>query len=109
MRYVVAMTGASGIAYGIRLLECIEGEKALVMSEMGKRVLVEETGAKIVDVERIATVIYDDEDLFAPIASGSYKHDGMIICPCSESTMGKIASGIADTLITRAAAVTSRR
>lgn len=108
MRYVIAMTGASGIAYGLRLLECIEGEKVLVLSEMGKRVLVEETGMKIYDVERKANVVYSDEDLFAPIASGSYKHDSMIICPCSESTMGKIASGIADTLITRAAAVTMK-
>jgi 4-hydroxy-3-polyprenylbenzoate decarboxylase len=105
VRYVIAVTGASGIAYGLRLLECIEGEKVLVLSEMGKRVLVEETGMRINDVERKANVVYSDDDLFAPIASGSYKHDGMIICPCSESTMGKIASGIADTLITRAAAV----
>jgi flavin prenyltransferase len=106
VRYVIAMTGASGIAYGIRLLECIEGEKVLVLSEMGKRVLVEETGSKVYDIERKASAVYGDDDLFAPIASGSYRHDGMVICPCSESTMGKIASGIADTLITRAAAVT---
>ena len=108
MRYVIAITGASGIAYGLRLLETIEGETVLVLSDMGKRVLVEETREKIYDVERKAGVVYSDEDLLAPIASGSYKHDGMIICPCSESTMGKIASGIADTLITRAAAVTMK-
>jgi 4-hydroxy-3-polyprenylbenzoate decarboxylase len=108
VRYVIAMTGASGIAYGLRLLECIEGEKVLVLSEMGKRVLVEETGQQISDAEGKADAVYGDDDLFAPIASGSYKHDGMIICPCSESTMGKIASGIADTLITRAAAVTMK-
>jgi flavin prenyltransferase len=105
VRYVIAMTGASGIAYGLRLLEVIEGEKILVLSEMGKRVLGEETGMKIYDVERKADKVYSDDDLFAPIASGSYTHDGMIICPCTESTVGKIASGIADTLITRAAAV----
>ncbi len=66
MRYVIAMTGASGIAYGLRLLEGIEGEKVLVLSEMGKRVLGEETGQKIYDVEQKAGEVYSDDDLFAP-------------------------------------------
>ncbi|OPY31988.1 MAG: aromatic acid decarboxylase [Methanomassiliicoccales archaeon PtaU1.Bin124] len=105
VRHVVAMTGASGIPYGVRLLRSLPGEKILVMSEMAKRILPTETDLTVADVESMADEVYQDDDLFAPIASGSYKHDGMVICPCSESTLGKIASGIADTLITRAASV----
>ena len=105
MRYVIAMTGASGIAYGLRLLECIEGEKVLVLSEMGKRVLVEETGMRINDVERKANVVYSDDDLFAPIASGSFRARGMIVAPCSVRSMSEIATGVTSTLLTRAADV----
>lgn len=105
MRYVVAMTGSSGMPYGLRLLEALPSEKVLVMSDMAKRLLAHETGALLETVEEMADAVYQDGDLFAPIASGSYKFDAMVICPCSESTLGKIASGVADTLITRAAAV----
>jgi len=105
VKYVVAMTGASGIPYGIRLLQSLKGEKMLVMSDTAKRLLPTESDMKLADVEAIADQVFDDHDMFAPIASGSYKFDGMIICPCSESSMGKIAAGIADTLITRAASV----
>jgi 4-hydroxy-3-polyprenylbenzoate decarboxylase len=105
MRYIVAMTGSSGMPYGLRLLEALPSEKVLVMSDMAKRLLAHETGASLETVEAMADAVYQDGDLFAPIASGSYKFDAMVICPCSESTLGKIASGVADTLITRAAAV----
>ncbi len=105
MRCIVAMTGSSGMPYGLRLLEALPSEKVLVMSDMAKRLLAHETGASLESVEAMADAVYQDGDLFAPIASGSYKFDAMVICPCSESTLGKIASGVADTLITRAAAV----
>lgn len=106
MRYTVALTGCSGMIYGVRLLEKLEGEKTLVISEIGKKILVHETDRCPGDLAELVDKTYEDEDLFAAIASGSHKTDAMIICPCSQSTLAKIASGIADTLITRAAAVT---
>jgi 4-hydroxy-3-polyprenylbenzoate decarboxylase len=106
MRYVVALTGCSGIRYGIRLLEELDGERELIISEMGRKVLDEETGLTMDDLEANAEEIYSDDDLFAPPASGSHRFDAMIICPCTQSTLAKIAAGISDTLITRAASVT---
>jgi len=105
MRFTVALTGCSGMVYGIRLLQVLEGEKTLVISSMGKRVLEQETSYRYQDLGDLVQHLYEDDDLFAPIASGSHQTDGMIIAPCSQSTMAKIASGISDSLITRAAAV----
>lgn len=105
MRYVVAMTGASGAAYGIRLLQLLQGEKHLVMSETAKQIVPYETDVPLAQVYGMADRVYDDTDMFAPIASGSFRFDAMIIAPCTESTVAKIANGIADTLITRAASV----
>lgn len=106
MRYVIAMTGASGCMYGIRLLQELRGEKILVISEMAKRIIPQETGYSVGDVEKLADKVYDDSDLFASISSGSFRFDAMIVCPCSSSSLAKISNGLADTLITRAAAVT---
>ncbi|MFP4546475.1 MAG: UbiX family flavin prenyltransferase, partial [Methanomassiliicoccales archaeon] len=105
MRYVVALTGSSGIAYGIRLLEVLKGERILVMSRTAERLAEEEIGRRPDELKGLADRHFDDGDLFAPISSGSYPIDGMIIVPCSLSTVSKIAHGIGDTLITRAAAV----
>lgn len=105
MRYLIAMSGASGSIYGIRLLQELKGEKILVMSKMAKRILETETKFKVKDVEALADEVYEDDDLFASVASGSYKVDAMIVVPCSSSSVAKIATGLADTLITRAAAV----
>lgn len=105
MRYVIAMTGASGSVYGIRLLQELKGEKVLIMSEMAKRILEHETGYKVKDVRAMADEVYEDDDMFAPVASGSHKVDAMIVCPCSASSLAKISNGLADTLISRAAAV----
>jgi len=105
VRYVVAVTGASGIAYGVRMLESLPGERILVISDMAKRIIPEETGLSVKDVEGLADTVFDDHDLFASISSGSYHFDAMIVAPCSSSTLAKIAAGLADTLITRAAAV----
>lgn len=105
MRFVVAMTGASGAVYGRRLLETLPGEKILVMSEVAKSIIPTELGCRPEELEKLADAVYDDGDLFAPISSGSYRFDAMIVVPCSASSLGKIANGLADTLITRAAAV----
>lgn len=105
MRYVVAITGASGSMYGIRLLQELPGEKILVISDMAKKILPQETGMSLEEVESLADRVFEDDDLFASIASGSYRFDAMIVVPCSTSSLGKISNGLADTLITRAAAV----
>ncbi len=104
MRYLVAITGASGICYGLRLLEALQGEKEIIVSEIGKEVMTHETR---IDTETLSKYgsVYNDDDLFAPSASGTHKIDAMIICPCSQSTLAKISNGIADSLITRSASV----
>lgn len=102
---VVAMTGASGSAYGVRLLQALDGEKHLVMSDTAKKILTAETDLLPEEVYGLADHVYEDDDLFSPIASGSFRYDCMFIAPCTESTVAKIANGIADTLITRAASV----
>jgi 4-hydroxy-3-polyprenylbenzoate decarboxylase len=99
------MTGASGSIYGIRLLQELKGEKILVMSKTAKRILEHETKFKVKDVEKLADEVYEDDDLFAPASSGSYAIDAMIVIPCSSSSVAKMSSGLADSLITRAAAV----
>jgi len=101
----VALTGCSGIQYGIRLLEELDGTRELIISKMGKKVLEEETDMTMTDLGASAEEIYEDDNLFAPPASGSHQFDAMIICPCTQSTLAKISTGIADTLITRAASV----
>ena len=105
VRYVIAITGASGCMYGIRLLQELKGERILVMSKMAKEIIPQETGYSVEDVERMADRVFDDTDLFASISSGSYRFDAMIVAPCSSSSLAKISTGLADTLITRAAAV----
>lgn len=105
MRYVVAMTGASGAIYGIRLLQELKGEKILVMSSTAKAILPEETDYTVEQVYAMADQVYEDDQMFANIASGSYRYDAMIVAPCSESSVAKFANGIADTLISRAVSV----
>ena len=105
MRYVVAITGASGAAYGIRLLEELPGEKILVVSETAKSIIPAETGMSYEEVCAKADRVLEDSDLFGCIASGSYRCDAMIVAPCSESSVAKYACGIADTLISRAVSV----
>ncbi|WP_400207304.1 UbiX family flavin prenyltransferase [Candidatus Methanomassiliicoccus intestinalis] len=104
MRYVVAITGASGSCYGLRLLETLPGEKEIIVSEVGQQVVEYETGVTAEEISAFGT-LYRDDDLFAPPASGTHQTAAMIICPCSQSTIAKIANGIADSLITRAASV----
>jgi 4-hydroxy-3-polyprenylbenzoate decarboxylase len=105
-RVVIAITGASGSIYGIRLLERLQADPAiethLVVSAAGKRTLVEETGRTVRQVEALADVVYDDRDIGASLASGSFPTRAMIVAPCSIKTLAALASCHADTLIARA-------
>ena len=105
MRYVVAMTGASGSVYGVRLLQELKGERILVMSPTAKAVLEAETDLTAEEVYAMADQVYEDDQMFAPIASGSFRFDALIVAPCSESSIAKFANGIGDTLISRTVAV----
>lgn len=104
-RYLIGMTGASGAAYGVDLVQRCPGEKYLVLSDWGRQVMHSETGLKPSDLEPHVKRIFADTDLAAPFASGSNRYDAFVVIPCSVSTLAKIAVGIADTLITRAAQV----
>ena len=107
--YVVGITGASGSVYGIRLLEALRatpGAKIhLVMSDQAKRTLAIETSRSVASVEKLADAVHDPADLAAPISSGSFKTDGMIIIPCSIKTASAIAYSLNDNLLVRAADV----
>jgi flavin prenyltransferase len=105
VRYLVAITGSSGSVYGVRLLRALKGEKMLIVSEMGWKIIEHELRLKPEEVLVFADRAFEDTDLFAPPSSGTFAYDAMIIAPCSASTLAKIANGIADTLITRAASV----
>jgi len=109
-RVVVGITGASGAIYGIRLLERLRKDPGvevhLVASAAGKRTLVEETGFSVRQVEALAHVVYDDRDIGASIASGSFRTAGMVVAPCSIKTLAALATCHADTLIARAGDVT---
>ena len=109
-RIVVAITGASGSIYGIRLLQLLreqgEIETHLVISPAGRRTLVHETDYTAADLEALADVVYGYRDIGAPLASGSFLTHGMVVCPCSIRTLSALALSAADNLITRAGDVT---
>ncbi|HEX7127274.1 MAG TPA: UbiX family flavin prenyltransferase [Thermodesulfobacteriota bacterium] len=110
VRLVVAITGASGAIYGVRLLEVVRGlpgvESHLVVTKAGERTIVEETDRTPRDVRALAHAVHRPEDIGAPIASGSFATAGMIVAPCSIHTLSQIAYCLADTLVGRAADVT---
>ncbi len=109
-RLVIALTGATGAIYGVRLLEALRAvpdvETHLIVSNPAKRTLVEETDVTVRDVERLAHVVHDVKDIGASIASGSYRTAGMVVAPCSIRTAAAIATGVTTNLVTRAADVT---
>jgi 4-hydroxy-3-polyprenylbenzoate decarboxylase len=108
-RLVIAITGASGVAYGVRALELLGAlgvERHLVLSKAGERTILEETDYKIRDVYDMAEVQYPARDIGAAIASGSFRTMGMLVAPCSVKTMGEIRTGITSSLVSRAADVT---
>lgn len=105
MRTIVALTGASGSVYGIRLLQVLPGKKTVIVSDDAAAIAEEETGMGRTQIEALGDAHHANSDLAAPVSSGSVRFDAMVIIPCSASTMSKIACGIADNLITRAASV----
>jgi 4-hydroxy-3-polyprenylbenzoate decarboxylase len=109
-RLIVAISGASGAVYGIRLLQALashtEVETHLIISGPAKRIIQHETDFQIDQVEALATHAYDVNEIGAAIASGSFKTAGMVIIPCSIKTLSAVANCYADNLITRAADVT---
>lgn len=108
MTITVAITGASGIQYGVRLLEVLkdlERETALIVTKSGQDLMNIETQYSLNYVTSLARYVYEETDLSAPIASGSHRSDGLVIAPCSVKTLGSIAHGISSNLVTRAADV----
>ncbi|MDI7268021.1 MAG: UbiX family flavin prenyltransferase [Myxococcota bacterium] len=109
-RYVVGISGASGVACGVRLLEKLRGvpgvETHLVLSRNAERVLRIEAGPAPRAVRALATRSYDPDDLAAPIASGSFRTAGMVIAPCSIKTLSAVANCHAADLLARSADVT---
>jgi 4-hydroxy-3-polyprenylbenzoate decarboxylase len=108
-RLIIAITGATGVIYGVGLLhalrELADVESHLLISEAGVLNIHQELDLKRKDVESLADVVHNVRDVGASIASGSFQSDGMIIAPCSMRTLASVAHGFSDNLITRAADV----
>ena len=115
IRLVIGITGASGMAYAIRVIELLteaDVDVHVAVTAHGRRVLFEELGFKRLDPDELSrghgglVTVYGREDAGAAIASGSFLHRGMIIVPASSNTVGAVASGVTNTLVQRTAAVT---
>lgn len=105
---IIGISGASGVVYGIRLLERLRDAGVpthLVMTRSAERTLAYETRLKVADVQALADVSHAVADIGASISSGSFRTRGMIIAPCSIRSLGEIATGVTSTLLTRAADV----
>lgn len=108
-RLVVGMTGASGVIYGIRLLEALKGsgiESHLILSRAAEMTIGYETSYAVKDVKALAHTVYPVGDIGAAISSGSFQTLGMAVLPCSMKTLAEIATGVTTTLLSRAADVT---
>ncbi len=111
LRLTLAITGASGSGFGAQLLRRLSanpsvGQIALLLSPTGKRCLLDETGLTVKDLVSLPKVVHRDErDLGADISSGSHRQDGMVILPCSAGALGRIAAGVSEGLVSRAADV----
>jgi polyprenyl P-hydroxybenzoate/phenylacrylic acid decarboxylase-like protein len=108
-RLVVAITGASGAIYGVRILEQLrrhpDWESHLVLSASGALTAAQELALKRADIEGLADVVHNVKDIGASVASGSFATEGMVVAPCSMKTLAAIALGMADNLVSRAADV----
>lgn len=107
-KYVIAITGATGAVYGIRLLEVLRDqpvETHVVVSNWAEKTIALETGCSMEKIKQMSHHLYDYKNVGAPIASGSFRTRGMVIVPCSMKTLAAITHGLADNLIVRAADV----
>jgi flavin prenyltransferase len=107
-RLIVGISGASGIVYGVRLLQTLRGldiETHLVMTRSAQVTLAHEMPLKVADVHALASVVHRVEDIAASISSGSFRTLGMIVAPCSIRSLSEIAGGVTSNLLTRAADV----
>lgn len=108
VKLTIAITGASGVIYGKRLLEVLQNKKIethLVISQAAKKIINHELGTSEKSLEKLANQVYEVNDWNSPIVSGSFKTDGMVIVPCSMKTVAGIANGFAVNVILRAADV----
>lgn len=110
MRLVVGISGSTGVVYGIRLLQVLRGvpqvETYLIITTPGRRTILEETDYTLQEVEALATHVYDNRDIGAAVASGSFRTDGMVIIPCSIRTASALAGSTGEGLLCRAGDVT---
>lgn len=108
-RIIVAITGASGAIYGVRVLEALRNvddcESHLILSAAGGLTAMQELDMSRSDIERLAHVTHNVRDIGASVASGSFKTHGMVVAPCSMKTLASIALGLSDNLVSRAADV----
>ena len=108
MEVVVGISGASGVGYGVRLLQVL-AEKGcvthLIVTDSARKIMEIETDFSPEEVEKLTSYVHPPDDFSAPVASGSHPFDSMVIVPCSMGTLSSIASGSSDTLISRAADV----
>lgn len=107
-RLIIGISGASGLAYGVRILQMareLDLETHLVMSRSARVAAAHEAALKVRQIEALATLVHPPEDIAASIASGSFRTIGMIVAPCSIRSLSEIAYGTTSTLLTRAADV----
>ena len=109
MKLIVAITGSTGVIYGIKLLEVLKEkniETHLILTEWAQKCIGMETDYKLDKVTSLATSVSDEKNMAASVSSGTHKIDGMIVIPCSMKTLSSIANGYDETLVARAAGVT---
>ncbi len=107
-RLIVGISGASGVIYGIRMLEALSKlpvESHLVMSKSAEMTIAYETDLKSSEVKALADVVYPISDIGAAISSGSFRTMGMVVAPCTIRSLSEIASGVTSSLLSRAADV----